>query len=186
MISTFRISKAPLQEIETWIKNNAYGKHKENYQNIIFDKDYVGISTERINNNITCVSSVYARDYYPQGCVRIWNRWIATRKIGGKKSSILSDRALTMVNQQIALASVLGYESFFISYHSYIPKFCNKLTELLNDKSNFNWKHVGFVRVTPNNNKNSFQHFIYTGEEKRLEDLINTKIDYNTWRRLWD
>ena len=182
MINTFHISNAPLQEIKNWIRNNAYGKQKKNYQNIKFDKDYIGISTERIHNNITCVSSVYTRDYYPEGCVRIFNKWLAIRKIGGTKKNILSDRAIQMATQQIYFSEMMGYTSFFISYHSYIPKFCNELTKKLNEKTEWNWNHEELVRVAPGDNRKCYQHVIYTGEG--IEKLINRKMDIQTWRSL--
>lgn len=182
MITTHHISDAPLHEVKQWVQHNAHGKHKENYKNIEFNKNYLAISVERYNKNITCVSTVYENKWYPERCVRIFNRWIATRKIGGTKNNILSDRAIQMATQQIHLAEMMGYESFFISYHSHIPKFCNELTRLLTEKTEWDWKHEEFVPVTPSNKKNSYQHIIYCGGS--MQKLINKKITNEAWRLL--
>ena len=37
MITTYHISNAPIHEVKTWIRNNAHGKHAENYKNIEFE-----------------------------------------------------------------------------------------------------------------------------------------------------
>ena len=87
MITTYHISDAPIHEVKTWIRNNAHGKHVENYKNIEFDNGYKAITIER-DKVITCVSTVYQRDFYPKKCVRIFNKWIATRKIGGMKGNM--------------------------------------------------------------------------------------------------
>lgn len=183
MITTHHISDAPLMEVKTWIRNNAHGKHSENYRNIELNSDHKAISIERYDGkNITCVSTIYNRDYYPEGCVRIFNKWLAIRKIGGTKKNILSDRAIQMATQQIYFSEMMGYTSFFISYHSYIPKFCNELTLKLNEKTEWNWNHEELVRVAPGNNKKCYQHVIYAGEG--IEKLINRKMDIQTWRSL--
>ena len=183
MITTHHISDAPVHEIKTWIRKNAHGKHKKNYETFEFDNNIKAISVERYDGiNISCVSSVYSRDWYPDGCVRIFNRWIATRKLGGIKENILSDRAIKMATQQIHFAEMMGYKSFFISYHSYIPRFCNELAQRLSDKTEWNWNHSELVQVTPSTNLNSYQHIIHTGEG--IETLINRTIDLNSWRKL--
>lgn len=181
MITTHHISDAPLNEVKQWIQKNAYGKHVKNYSNIEFDSGYKAITIER-DKEITCVSTVYERDYYPEGCVRIWNKWIATRRIGGTKGNILSDRAIQMATQQIYFSEMMGYRSFFISYHSYIPRFCNELTQRLSQKTEWEWKHEEFVRVAPCDHSKCYQHVIYTGEG--IEELINRKISLQAWRKL--
>ena len=183
MITTYHISDAPLTEVKTWLRNNAHGKHSENYKNIEFNNNYLAISVERnINKQITCFSSVYKNNFYPDKCVRIFNRWLATRKIGGTKEQILSDRAIQIATQQIYFAEMMGYESFFVSYHSYIPKFCNRLVDLLNQKTEWHWRHAELVKVTPSNKKSSYQHIIYCGND--MEEFINTNIDLKDWRSL--
>lgn len=188
MITTHHISDAPLHEVKQWIQFNAYGKHKENYENIEFDTDHLAITIEKqmdvdwISDNITCVSTIYKRDWYPKDCVRIFNKWIATRRIGGTKENILSNRAIQIATQQIHFAEMMGYTSFFISYHSYIPRFCNELTKRLTDQTEWNWKHVPLVQVTPSQKKKAYQHVIYTGEN--IKQLINRTIDLDTWRQL--
>jgi len=181
MITTYHISNAPIHEVKTWIRNNAHGKHAENYKNIEFDSGYKAITIER-DKVITCVSTVYQRDFYPKKCVRIFNKWIATRKIGGTKGNILSDRAIETATQQIYFAEMMGYTSFFISYHSYIPRFCNQLVDLLNQKTEWDWRHAELVKVTPSNKKSSYQHIIYCGND--MEEFINTNIDLKDWRSL--
>jgi hypothetical protein len=181
MITTYHISNAPIHEVKTWIRNNAHGKHAENYKNIEFDSGYKAITIER-DKVITCISSVYQRDFYPKKCVRIFNRWITTRKIGGTKENILSDRAIKTATQQIYFAEMMGYTSFFISYHSYIPRFCNSLSEKLSEKTEWKWKHVPLVQVVPSQKKTSYQHVIYTGDS--IDELINRRIDLNLWRKL--
>ena len=181
MITTYHISNAPIHEVKTWIRNNAHGKHAENYKNIEFDSGYKAITIER-DKAITCVSSIYQRDFYPKKCVRIFNKWIATRKIGGTKGNILSDRAIETATQQIYFAEMMGYTSFFISYHSYIPRFCNELAKRLTEETEWKWNHMPLVQVTPSQSKNSYQHVIYAGEG--IEKLINRTIDLKTWRNL--
>lgn len=182
MITTHHISDAPLLEVKNWIRHNAHGKHKENYENIEFDKNHLAVSIERYDRNITCVSTIYENEWYPKGCVRIFNRWMATRKIGGKKGSILSNRAIQTATQQIHFGEIMGYQSFFISYHSYIPRFCNRLTELLTEKTEWNWKHAEFVPVTSGTSQKAYQHVIYTGDG--MENFINRKIHIDEWRKL--
>ncbi len=181
MITTYPINDAPIDEVKEWIQKNAHGKHKENYENIKFDSRYLAVTIER-TPDITCVATVFYRDWYPKKCVRIFNRWIATRKIGGTIGGVLSDRALQIATQQCEFAEMMGYNSFFISYHSYIPRFCNELTKKLTEKTEWKWTHVPLVQVTPSQSKNSYQHVIYAGEG--IEKLINRTIDLKAWRNL--
>ena len=181
MITTYPIYDAPINEAKEWVQKNAHGKHKENYENISYDSGHLAMTIER-TPDITCVATIYKRDWYPVGCVRIFNKWLATRKIGGTIGGVLSNRALQIATQQGHFAEMMGYKSFFISYHSYIPRFCNELTRRLTEETEWKWTHIPLVQVTSSQSKNSYQHVIYVGEG--IEKLINRKIDLNSWRRL--
>tara|TARA_R110002153_G_scaffold253601_1_gene411664 strand:+ start:1204 stop:1734 length:531 start_codon:yes stop_codon:yes gene_type:complete len=176
------MSDAPVDEVSNWFRTNAHGKHEENYSNLSLDKGHLAVTIERIDGEITCASTIYRRDYYPPRCVRILNKWLTTVKIGGTKKNILSDRAITIVNQQMYIAEMLGYTSFFISFHSYIPEFCNEITKKLSVNTEWKWSNGDFVQVAPGVNKKNYQHVIYTGQG--IEKFINNKITEQAWREI--
>jgi len=183
MVRTFLIQNAPIKRINLWLNHNAvHLKYGENYRDFDFNQ-CLAISTEEIDNQLIGVSSVMHRNIWPQDFYRILNRhFILPEYRTGYKRDGVAGRTLEIIKQQTQVAKKHNSKCFFVSIHSYRPRWSEYFANYLTDNTQYKWKSEDLVLITNNPNKRSnIQHIIYSGD---TDYFTERKIEWNTYTTL--
>lgn len=195
MITTFERKNAPIEKIKQWLNESILdSKHYENYLNLDINENYLAITLEEVDNKFCTFSSIYTRDFYPKNCYRIFNRYfvhpdyrVELQRKGIEKFPILSNRTLTIINQQIEFCKLMSADCAFITLHSYKPGWCRQFVKELNENTKYNWNLEDLVLVAPDKmNKKCYQHVIYSyiNSKKSMKDFLKQKITLDDWKKI--
>lgn len=146
----------------------------ENYVNVNFF-EFPFITMLKQEGIIVGFSTGYTRDFYPDGCIRILNRYYQDNnnlRINFTRE-ILRPTTFAIVEQQLEMCRRLNYNTAIISREPRTNKFFTKFIDALTQRGSQKWElQTGPFLVTPSyNNSKAWQSIAYTSFKKTEENF---------------
>lgn len=161
-----------LNRYSATLKNKDNHRLLENYIDVDFS-EFPFVTMLKQDNKIVGFSTGYVRDFYPNRCVRILNRYYQDNKHLRIQFTreILRPTTFAIVEQQLEIARRLQYDTAIITREPRTHKFFTKFIDALSLRGSQEWElRKGPYLLTPSyNNPKAWQSIAYT-KLKEIEE----------------
>jgi hypothetical protein len=162
------------------LKNKDTHRLLENYIDIDFF-EFPFVTVLKQNNNIVGFSTGYTRNFYPNNCVRILNRYYQDSNNLRVKFTreVLRPTTYNILTHQLEMCKRLNFDQCFISREPRTNNFFQKFIDKVEDSTNYIWEFSsGPFLVAPNPRNNECWQSIAMTKFKDIES-VNF---WNHWR----
>lgn len=168
-----------LNQYSSTLMHNDSHRLLENYIDIDFNSfPFVTMLTQ--HDTIVGFSTGYTREFYPNGCVRILNRYYQdseTLRVNFTRE-VLRPTTFAIVEQQLEMSRRLNFETAIITREPRTHKFFTSFIDALSNKGSQEWElRKGPYLLTPSyNNPKAWQSIAYTKFNNKVENF------WQNWR----
>jgi len=165
------------EELNTYsatLKDKDNHRLLENYIDVDFN-EFPFVTMLKQNNKIVGFSTGYTRDFYPEGCIRILNRYYQDSNSLRVKFTreVLRPTTFAIVEQQLEMCRRQDYKSAIISREPRTNKFFSSFIKAISDKGTQTWemKEGPFLLTPSYNNPKAWQSIAYTKFKNSQENF---------------